>query len=94
MRIHFFSKKKKKKSNWKHKSTNLGTISYAKKLSLQFRTVISFIPLDVKLSILYWKIRSFSLLNFVQYKIMRTAELLAHKDSAQISVLRDDKILA
>ena len=25
---------------------------------------------------------------------MRTAELLAHKDSVQISVLRDDKILA
>lgn len=24
---------------------------------------------------------------------MRTAELLAHKDSVQISVLRDDKIL-
>ena len=25
---------------------------------------------------------------------MRTAELLAHKDGVQISVLRDDKILA
>lgn len=83
-----------KKSKCKHKSTNLGIVSYAKKLSLQFSLVISFIPLDVKLSSFYCKIRGFFLLNFVQYKVMRTAELLAHKDSVQISVLRDDKILA
>ena len=33
-------------------------------------------------------------MNFVQYKIIRTAELFVHKYSAQISVLRNDKILA
>ena len=55
-----FSQKKKKKIQNGNTNLQILTLSHLqKKLSVQFRTVTSFIPLDVKLYIFYWKIRGF-----------------------------------